>query len=329
MHRASQACFGLGRPAAITRVTDETSLAPPRALRISAVIPCFNAATYLGEALSSIARQSRPVHEVLVVDDGSSDGSAEVAERCGATVIRLSSNRGHGFARNVGWRAAAGDAIAWLDADDSWRPNHVEVVAGLLERYPEAACASGTLQRFGLDDEVVTGLIPPGEPSELLARPSRAGCTPARARIMRRSALEAIGGYDEQQRIAVDFDLWLRLARHHRFVATSEITANWRWHEAQLTATPLAQILAVRRYRLRFLRTLRAQGEATLAGELEPLARPRGLHISRASSPWPSSAKDAAWNRAASCTAAPHPSTGRGGPRSGASLRQPSTSSGT
>ena len=147
--------------------------------------------------------------------------------------------------------------------------------------------------------------------------------------IMRRSALEAIGGYDEQQRIAVDFDLWLRLARHYRFVATSEITANWRWHEAQLSATPLAQILAVRRYRHRFLRTLRAEGEDSLAGELEPWPVRHGPPIWRGSSPWPSSAKDAAWSRAASRTAAQQPSTGRGGPRSRASLRRPSTSSGT
>jgi glycosyltransferase involved in cell wall biosynthesis len=243
-------------------------------LRISAVIPCYNAAAYLGEALSSIESQTRPVQEVLVVDDGSSDGSAEVAERCGATVIRLGSNRGHGFARNVGWRAAGGDAVAWLDADDSWRPNHVEVVAGLLERYPEAASASGSLQRFGLDDQVVSGLIPPGEPSELLRVAFQSWLHAGSSSIMRRSALEAIGGYDEQQRVAADFDLWLRLAHHHRFVATSEITANWRWHEAQLSATPLAQILAVRRYRRRFLKTLRSQGEDALVAELEPLARP-------------------------------------------------------
>jgi GT2 family glycosyltransferase len=255
-------------------MTHETGRPASGALRVSAVIPCFNAAPYLGEALSSIGNQTRPVQEVIVVDDGSSDGSAEVAERWGATVIRLGRNRGHGFARNVGVRAASGDAIAWLDADDSWRPNHVEVIAGLLERYPEAASASGALQRFGLDDQVVYGLIPPGEPCELLPVAFQSWLHAGSSSIMRRSALEAIGGFDEQNRVATDFDMWLRMARHHRFVATSEITGNWRWHESQISAAPLGQILAVRRYRRRFLKTLRAQGDGTLASELEPLARP-------------------------------------------------------
>ena len=245
-------------------------------------------------------------------------------------MIRLGKNRGHGFARNVGWRAAAGDAIAWLDADDSWRPNHVEVVAGLLERYPEAASASGRLQRFGLDDQVVSGLIPPGEPCDLLPEAFQSWLHAGSSSIMRRSALEAIGGYDEQQRIAVDFDLWLRLARHYRFVATSEITANWRWHEAQLSAAPLAQILAVRRYRHRFLRTLRAEGEDSLAGELEPLARPAWTaHLEGVLAMAEQRKRRSVESRRRAVRRPNSRRPGAAGRGSCASLRRPSTSSGT
>src|SRR4051812_12252844 len=101
-------------------------------LSISAVVPCYNGEVFLAEALESISRQSRRVDEIIVVDDGSTDRSAEVAESWGATVIRQP-NRGEGAARNRGIEAAKGDVIAWLDADDLWRPRHIEVVAGMLE----------------------------------------------------------------------------------------------------------------------------------------------------------------------------------------------------
>lgn len=246
----------------------------PLVLRISAVVPCYNGSAYLEEALSSIASQTRAADEVVVVDDGSTDGSAELAERWGATVVRHGVNRGEGAARNTGWRAAAGDAVAWLDADDSWRPRHLEVVAALLERHPEVGCAYGAVQRFGLDDQVFLGPIPVGEPREVLRDAFWSWIHPCIGCIVRRDALEAIGGYDERGRISVDFDLWLRLARRCSFVATDEVTANWRWHEAQQSAAPLGQILAVHRYRRRFLDTLRKDGEDALADELEALVEP-------------------------------------------------------
>jgi glycosyltransferase involved in cell wall biosynthesis len=244
----------------------------PGGLRISAVVPCFNGAAYLEEALASVGAQSRPPHEVIVVDDGSTDASAEVAERCGARVIRHGVNRGSGAARNTGWRAATGDAIAWLDADDSWRPHHVAAVGGLLEDHPEAACAFGALQRYGLDDELVTGLVPAGDSHEMLAAAFTSWLHASTSCIVRRAALERIGGYAEG-RLSVDFDLYLRLARHHRFVATHEVTGDWRWHDGQLSATPVAQILELQRYRLRFLKSLRAEKEDALARELQSFMR--------------------------------------------------------
>jgi GT2 family glycosyltransferase len=243
-------------------------------LRISAVVPCFNGAAYLEEALSSIRMQTRPVDECIVVDDGSTDASADLAERCGATVIRHRVNRGEAVARNTGWRAATGDAIAWLDSDDCWRPHHLEVVGGLLERYPEAGCAFGAVQRFGLDDQLVLGLVPAGEPCELLEAAFTSWLHASIGCVMRRPALEEIGGYDERWRTSVDFDLWLRLARHNRFVATHEVTADWRWHEAQQSNAALRQIIAVHRYRRHFLATLRHDGDHELADGLEPLLRP-------------------------------------------------------
>ena len=239
-------------------------------LNISAVLPCYNGERWLGEALDSIRAQTRAVHEIIVVDDGSMDRSVELARAHGARIIEHDTNRGEGAARNSGIHAATGEAIAWLDADDTWRPNHVEVVAGLLEQNPDAVAAFGSVQRFGLDDRLIHGYVPlSGVPEEALIEAFRDWLHTTIGAIVRRSVLLDIGGFDEHEQYAVDFDLWLRLAHRNRFVATDQVTADWRWHEVQQSATPQRQYAAVYRYRRRFLDHLAAEGDHELSAVLE------------------------------------------------------------
>ena len=87
---------------------------------ISVVIPCYNREPFLAETIESVLKQTRPVGEIIVVDDGSTDRSAEVARSYGARVISMNRNRGHAAACNAGVDAARGDLLAWLDADDYW-----------------------------------------------------------------------------------------------------------------------------------------------------------------------------------------------------------------
>ena len=105
-------------------------------LRVSLVMPVRDGARYLGEALASIAAQSRPVEELLVVDDGSVDDSATIAERAGATVLRQA-GAGAGAARNRGIEAATGDVVVFADADDLLLPNKIEAQAAVLEADPD------------------------------------------------------------------------------------------------------------------------------------------------------------------------------------------------
>lgn len=216
----------------------------------------------------SIRRQTRPVDEIIVVDDGSTDRSATIAESFGATVLRQQ-NQGEGAARNRGTEVATGEAIAWLDADDRWRPHHIAVVAGLLEQHPQVAGAFGAVQRFGLRHEVIRGYIPPGGPRSVLLEAFDDWLHTTIGSVLRRSALLAIGGVDEQERYSVDFDLWLRLARHHTFVASEEVTAEWRWHEGNQSQAQAAQMSAVYRSRRRFLDQLVTDGDRELSASLE------------------------------------------------------------
>jgi glycosyltransferase involved in cell wall biosynthesis len=239
-------------------------------LTVSVIVPCYNGERWLREALDSIRAQTRPVHEIIVVDDGSTDRSREIASSYGTRVIEHETNRGNGAARNSGIHAATGDAIAWLDTDDTWRPDHVETVAGLLDRHPDAAAAFGAVQVFGTGDRLILGYVPiSGVAEDALLEAFRDWLHTTISAIVRRSALLAVGGFDESERYAVDFDLWLRLARNHRFVATDHVTADWQWHEAQLSAAPQRQYDAVYRYRRRFLDSLASDGEHTLKATLE------------------------------------------------------------
>jgi hypothetical protein len=87
--------------------------------------------------------------------------------------------------------------------------------------------------------------------------------------MTRRSALLSIGGFDEQERYSVDFDLWLRLSRSHLFVSTYEVTSKWRWHDAQQSAHQAEQVAALYRFRRRYWEREKETGNAGFAAKIE------------------------------------------------------------
>jgi glycosyltransferase involved in cell wall biosynthesis len=242
-------------------------------LSVSAVLPCYNSGPFLAQAIESALAQSRSATEVIVVDDGSTDDSGEVAQRYPVRYIRLPANAGNAVARNRCIHEARCELIAWLDADDYWEPNHLEVVAGLLDRYAEAAAAFSTVQFVGSLKGQLVPRFPAGEPREVFWE-----CfwrTPAgqMGAVTRRDALLRIGGYTEAQRSANDYDLWMRLSRHYPFVCTHEVTSNYRWHNAQLSRNPADQYRNTYLARLRLLDEVKAEGNQPLAGQMEERMR--------------------------------------------------------
>ncbi|MEP7088231.1 MAG: glycosyltransferase [Gemmatimonadota bacterium] len=204
--------------------------------RISAVIPCYNAARFLDESIRSILSQTRPPDEVIVVDDGSTDDSAAIARRSGVTCISLRTNSGPGAARNRGISAATGDMIAFLDADDHWSPTHIEEVASLLARYPESPVAFSRIRKFGKDDTISPSSLPEGAPQYLFWQLIEENIVAQSTAVVRRATLQAHGCYNETRRYSEDYELWLRLARHHPFVCTNAITAGYRVHPMQASS---------------------------------------------------------------------------------------------
>jgi glycosyltransferase involved in cell wall biosynthesis len=110
-----------------------TAVAPAAArFKISVIIPLFNGEAYIAEALGSVLAQQRPADEIIVVDDGSTDGGAAIVERIGASgIVKLirKPNGGQSSARNLGIKHSTGDLIALLDQDDVWYPNHLAEMA--------------------------------------------------------------------------------------------------------------------------------------------------------------------------------------------------------
>jgi glycosyltransferase involved in cell wall biosynthesis len=238
-------------------------------LSVSAVIPCYNAGPFLAQALESVLAQTRAVSEVVLVDDCSTDDSAVVARRYPVRYFRTPANSGNAAARNICLREAEGDLVAWLDADDYWEPHHVETVAGLLERYPEAGAAFGALRLVGTATGVARPRIPPGPPVEFFWESFWRTPGSQNVAIAHRDAMLSVGGYDERMRSGNDFDIWMRFARKHKLVSTHEITANYRWHPGQLSRRPESQYRNTYLARWRLWEQVAAEGNQTLADEME------------------------------------------------------------
>ncbi|MEO9019052.1 MAG: glycosyltransferase [Gemmatimonadaceae bacterium] len=243
---------------------------------VSVVIPCFNRAGLLSEAIASVTCQTRAALELIVVDDASTDDSAAIAEGMGARVVRLSANGGTPNARNVGIHAAMGDLVAWLDSDDYWEPRHLETVAGLLDNNPSAAVASSAVRYFGnvadaTRQKVWYCNVPDSGPADVLAQAFYSTPIPMSSTVVRREALIESGGFDERERTAEDFGMWLRLAARHQFIASREVTANYRFHASQTSAFPEIQWEETYQSRRRFLDELNRWGDKQRGVELEKI----------------------------------------------------------
>lgn len=120
---------------------------------VSVVIPCYNGAKYLRETLDSVLAQTYQVLEVLVIDDGSTDDSAAIAESYGPPIRMIRQpNQGESIARNRGIEEAKGDWIAFLDADDLWLPSKIEQQIRFLEENDEVLCIHTAWKRFGMNN---------------------------------------------------------------------------------------------------------------------------------------------------------------------------------
>jgi glycosyltransferase involved in cell wall biosynthesis len=198
---------------------------PSGVQQISVVVPCHNDGAYLAEALESVLKQTRPADEIIVVDDGSSDETSEVAHRFAEQVrYVLQSHQGIGSARNTGLRQARGLYIAFLDADDVWPPSSLDLRMGQYESRPNLDAALGMTEEFLSPDFRAEGL------AERIAR-GPVAVRLAGAMLIRRRAFERIGEFDEALSVGEWID-WIDRFNHAglEIAASPELALRRRIH---------------------------------------------------------------------------------------------------
>lgn len=215
----------------------------------SIVIPCFNQKQYLGEALASAC--SQPDTEVILVDDGSIDGSATLAGCFPGVRLVQQANAGVAAARNAGLAAARGEFVLFLDADDRLHPGAIGVLRAALVAQPEAVLAYGHYQAIDEDGRPVTGgpaLRTAGGAYEAMLR-SNYICVPAAA-LYRTGVLRLEGGFPARIDPVADYALYLQLTRERSIAAVDVTVADYRRHAASMSGRPdlmLAATLRVHR----------------------------------------------------------------------------------
>ncbi|HEY3834554.1 MAG TPA: glycosyltransferase [Acidimicrobiia bacterium] len=209
------------------------------------VIPAHNAERYLGAALDSALAQTYAPREVVVVDDGSTDGTADVIARYagdGRVLAIRTDNCGPAAARNRGAAASSGEFLAFLDADDMWKPTRVERCVARLDREPDLTWVTADWEATDEDGAETgrhayhgDGALEFAYADQLQAIAVGNFC--ANGPVIRRGLFEDVGGFEESIRGAEDYDLWIRLLlAGGRAGLVDEPLGYYRLHSSSLTA---------------------------------------------------------------------------------------------
>jgi glycosyltransferase involved in cell wall biosynthesis len=210
---------------------------------VSVIIPSFNYAHYLPTAVSSVLAQTFRDFELVIVDDGSTDNTREVAARFSDPRVRYvhKANGGLAAARNTGIENSGGDFLAFLDADDLWLPNFLEVMLATFEPLPaEFAAVASSSQRIDPQGAPIAFTSTAmNEEREMTARDFIFRNRPLSSSIViRREAFEKCGLFDEALRSSEDRDMWIRITARFRFQYLKAQLVQLRRHPHNMSRDP-------------------------------------------------------------------------------------------
>jgi glycosyltransferase involved in cell wall biosynthesis len=218
---------------------------------VSVIMPAYNAARLIAESIQSVIDQDYTHLEVIVVDDGSSDGTPEVAEQFGERVrVLRQKNAGPAAARNRGIAAAKGDFIAFLDADDVWLPGKIAMQVKYLQDHPDVGVVFGGFSRWyaEADGSFATPPTPINLNTSLKLVSEHTGwiykdilldsviCIITA--MVRRSVIDTVGAFDESLVTGEDYDLWLRVSHQFRAAEIDRTLAYYRINSSSTTNVP-------------------------------------------------------------------------------------------
>ncbi len=256
----------------------------------SVIIPCFNQAKFLGEALESVFAQTHPHYEVIVVDDGSTDGTARVAARFDPVRTLRQRNRGLADARNAGFQASAGRFVVFLDADDRLLPNALEDGVASLDANPLCAFSYGHVKLIATDGSPLPTPLQVGVAADHyleLLRHNYIWTTGAV--VYRRTAFESVGGFNALISGSSDFDLNARMARLFPVCCSESVVVEYRRHDEGMSrdyALMLQTAITARRLQLKLVKGRTMYEEALKAGIRHSQEHYGEKLISRVHSQW-------------------------------------------
>lgn len=225
--------------------------------QVSVIIPTYNSARYVVDAVESVLAQTYRDFEVIVIDDGSTDETPEVMKRYGAPVRYLrQENAGVAAARNRGIAESSGRYVAFLDADDVWLPQKLErQINALAINYGVQACDTGyVLADTTLNPVAVKRNLRSGSTfKELLLRGTVVFIGSV---ICEKEILERVGGFDPALSQCADWDMWIRVSSQTEFVYIDEALVYYRQHDTNMSrSASLLELDTIRVLEKSFART--------------------------------------------------------------------------
>jgi glycosyltransferase involved in cell wall biosynthesis len=220
--------------------------APAADRRVTVVIPCFNQAHFLGEAVASVIAQTHPVAKLIVVDDGSTDATAEVARQFDQVSYVFQGNKGLAGARNAGLELVESEFVLFLDADDLLTPVAVETCLQTLVDNPEAAFVYGGFRYVDKDRAGLSEVRPPAQNGHYALLLKGNHIAMHGTVLYRTSILRASGGFDVSLLCCEDYDVYLRLAKTYPLASHLQIAAEYRLHGTNMTRNAVRQLRGAR-----------------------------------------------------------------------------------
>lgn len=206
---------------------------------VSVIMPTYNRAHLVGQSIQSVLDQTYRDFELIVVDDGSTDDTEQTVGRFSDPRIQYiyQDHRGIGAARNTGLRKAQGRYIAFLDSDDVWLPNLLEVGVPILEEHPAIGVVYAKAQamdKYGKPMSQIRG-APQKYPGDALKSALYGDFLCIIATLVRRECWDRVGPFDETLMAREDWDMWIRIAKHYRLAHVDKVLARFRMHDDQRT----------------------------------------------------------------------------------------------
>lgn len=204
--------------------------------KVSVIIPTYNAANYITEAIDSVLSQTFIDYEVIVVDDGSTDNTRDIIRKYNGKIkYTYQKNSGTSAARNTAIRESRGEYLAFLDADDLWLPEKLEVQVKFLDQNPDLAFVCSDSYVIDKSQKIINIWAKGIRNYETFESLYEENFVLILTVLMRKSCLLNVGGFDEELIISQDYDLWLRIAKKYKFKHLNIPLAKYRLHQNNIS----------------------------------------------------------------------------------------------